>query len=263
MNASMLLPVLGGSIATLAGLYFIWRGKREWITPVLSLAGFLFGFASLNYQLKRQYQNTIEANRIQAEARLKLDVYKEILARIELVRKPIVRLIRAESSLAELERHCPVGQTYRLEARSHPVFQCLAFYQVAVDIAENSVLLKDTLFYYQQALPRNLEPLKDALSETSHLLLEECSSFVATFRHVSGNEMPDSIDYNPSETQLQALRPLAASVAASASEVHGAITDLQVECQNFLLGTIFIGKGIPRRLTNVKFELVGCRKEGD
>ena len=67
---------------------------QSWLKPtaVVSLLGLIGGFGLLLWQLGKQHRNTLEAHRRQAQAQLRLDIYKEIAARIEATRRPLVLL---------------------------------------------------------------------------------------------------------------------------------------------------------------------------
>ena len=82
-------------IAFLYVIYWYTSGTlQQWLepAPVLSVIGLIIGFILLSWQLDRQNLNTMEANRRQAQDKLRLEIYEEIAQRIEVAGKPIAEL---------------------------------------------------------------------------------------------------------------------------------------------------------------------------
>jgi hypothetical protein len=234
---------------------------KDWIapTPILSLTGLIIGFLMLSYQLERQHQNTVESNRLEAEARLKLDVYREILARIEVCRKPLIQLMRAPHVYKELEKGYK-DKDFASTLADDPLTRCMALSQLADEVTNNTIPLTDTLFYYQQALPKDLEKLKSVLSLRCHDLEETVSDFVREL--TPSGKADSSVTVSVVLTKnSEKMHSLSECIQKAAGEVHGAIEDLRVECQNFLLDSVFPGKGTPKRFKGVlKIEVLGMQK---
>ena len=83
-----------------------WLGGswKDWFhpTPVISLLGLVGGFGALLWQLEVQHLNLLESNRKQSQDNLKLDIYREIAARIEATSKS-GEIILSQSTKSRVE----------------------------------------------------------------------------------------------------------------------------------------------------------------
>ena len=93
-------------------LAFIEGGWRQWIAPqtVVSVAVFIIGFTLLHWQLERQHENTLEAQRLQAENKLKLAIYDKVAERMDVATAHIYALTTKPSSFLDHLRAVQSGR---------------------------------------------------------------------------------------------------------------------------------------------------------
>jgi hypothetical protein len=211
------------------------RGYAAWVAPqpILSVATLIAGLIVLSWQLGRQHQNTLEANRRATQDRLRLDVYKEIGDRITATTAPVGRLgFLPTAFVGELivRRNFGAASGYRF-----------ARFQAASQRASASVIaLVAVLEVYEIALPE-FKVFRKALADANR----QVGVAVGDFLSVAGPFF-EPHRWPPSEAESAEMARLAELVQGAGINVHGVVWDLRVSAQNRLLG-LFPGQPVPDR----------------
>ena len=159
-----------------------WLGGswKDWFhpTPVISLLGLVGGFGALLWQLEVQHLNLLESNRKQSQDNLKLDIYREIAARIEATYPPF-----AEASTApllfmiELKRFREYNPSGRPGAAIPETKYTFRYFQDVENAATNSVLgLVSVISVYEMAM-QEFEVFRKQFSRQMESFQKLISSF--------------------------------------------------------------------------------------
>jgi len=231
-------------VAAFAWLDLGGEGRVAWMRSqtVLSVAGLIVGFIVLSWQLKRQHWNTLENNRRQSQDRLKVELYSKIADRIEATAFPL-RDLAPLPSLFIHELRVRVNATDG-GARESSIFPQI---EKSHEAATQSIT----------ALISVLETYAIAMSESAgfrrrlKLGLLEIDIELSAFRDVAwqfvASHGSPALRWPPTTDDFEALSRPAAQTDAAATSLSGVVTDLRVEAQNSLLGSLFPETRVPPR----------------
>jgi len=220
---------------------------KSWLTPqpILALLGLIVGFIALSWQLEMQHQNTLEANRKQAQDRLRLEIYQQVAVRIEATTAPLSSLANLPFAFeVELKRRVGTTVGRKPNRRSEYSFRIL---QEAVKRVHDAVIkLIAILEIYEIVMPE-FAIFRRRLSEQLSSLRDNFGKFVseAVWFTESGSLGP--IKWPPTAADFKLLEELGRPVSEISMDLTGSIWDLRVEAQNYLLGGIFPERRVPTR----------------
>ena len=231
----------------------IWLGGswEDWFqpTPVISLLGLVGGFGALLWQLEVQHLNLLEANRKQSQDNLKLDIYKEIAARIETTYPPF-----AEASTApllfmiELKRFRDYNPSGRPGTAMPETKYTFRYFQDVEKSATDSILgLVSILSVYEIAM-REFEVFRMQFSRQTESFQKSISSFALEASFYSRKDEVGPLKWPPTDDDLQRLDEMGKAAISAATGLTGTVEDLRVESQNILMGALSPGwKAKPRK----------------
>lgn len=234
--------LLAFGVFVFADLYVLNRSWDSWIspTPVISLFGLIFGFIILHWQLQEQHLNMIEANRVQAQNGLRVEIYKEIATRIELADPHFSTLVVLPSIFMSELRH---RMTQAVPRESQYTFARI--HQDLKGSQDAIITLLKSLESYEIAMPEFVifrerfgKMLRDLMSPLSELSLK--ASLLTSPKY-------STIEWPPSPEAISQLEALTAKVIAIGHDLSGLTMDLRVAAQNYLLGTIFPNRQVRPR----------------
>ena len=229
------------TVAVVGGL--VWfdvngRGIRAWLDPqpILSVATLIIGIMMLGWQLATQHQNTVAANRRQAQDRLKLDIYGEIAKRIEATSAPLTNLALTPTAF--------VGELAIRGIR--PSRYHFSDLQVVSQEASNAIsALGSVLELYEIVMPE--------FAVFRRRLRESFQGARVGFGDFLNLALPilawpsQGVPALPTEADTEELSRLARITQAEAVTVSAIISDLRRAAQNYLLGGLFPGRHVPER----------------
>jgi hypothetical protein len=225
-------------LAIVADIVWLTRrsdGIRPWLAPqpVLSAAALILGFILLTWQLETQHRNTLEANRKQAQDRLKLDIFKEIAERIEATSVP----------LAEL-REVPTGFLGELVLRTRS--RVASHYQSALqtvskEASDSVVRLMSIMETYEIAMPE-FKVFRKQLADS----LRQAQRAFGDFAFLA---FPLALPHtNPIVVENEdELSRLATITERATWDLTILIVDLRVAAQAYLLGGLFPDHRVPEQ----------------
>lgn len=214
----------------------------SWIspTPVVSLFGLIFGFIILQWQLQEQHLNMIEANRVQAQDGLRVDIYKEIATRIESA-DPHFSTLVVLPSIFMIELRHRMSQAVPRESQ-HSIASIQQDLKGSQDVI---ITLMKSLESYEIAMPefvifreqfgKMLRGLIPALSEWSLK-----ASLLASPKY-------NAIEWPPNLETISQFEALSTNIVAIGHDLSGLTMDLRVAAQNYLLGKIFPNRQVRPR----------------
>lgn len=233
-------------LALVGGLMWLDTDRQRWLAPqpILSLVGFIIGFLFLSWQLDRQHRNTLEANRRQAQDRLKLDLYDKVAERIEATTAPLVEIgglptafvgeliVRnsVRANLQEVPRSTYFSQLQRQQAAASRSITAL------MSALETYAIVMPEFSVFQKRLGDALRGISVAVGDFHEAALQ-----------FAGSENAAPIKWPPSREDSQLLDGLASAVMRAALDAAAVVSDLRVEAQNYLLGDLF-GRKVPPRV---------------
>ena len=227
----------------------IWFDKEHarWFDPqpVSAVVGLVIGFLLLSWQLDRQHQNALDANRRQAQDRLRLDLYDKIAERIESASASQVEVGGLPTAfMGELIVRLSVWSNNQQEIPRSTYFPHLLEKQAT---ASQSVLaLMSALETYAIVMPE-FSIFRGRLGDALRVLSTAIGDFHQAALPFAGSANASPIKWPPSGADKTILDGLAASVMRASVEVAAVVSDLRVEAQNYLLGDLF-GRKVPRRV---------------
>lgn len=236
----VLLFVLG--VIIFVNLNFLEGTWGDWIqpTPIVSLFGLVFGFLLLHWQLKEQYANTLEADRVQAQDRIRVDIYREIATRIEsagphfarLITLPLVFMIELKYRIA---RPMPPESQFSFESMHETLNRSSEAIITFLTSLESYEIVMPEFIVFRKQFGSKLQDLNSPLSE-----FIQSAGLLASPKRLAIKWPPDSEDI----TKLEAL---VTEVSEIGHDLQGLTMDLRVDAQNYLLGDIFPNRRVPPR----------------
>lgn len=211
-------------------------GFRSWLRPepILSAAALVLGFILLSWQLNRQHVNALEANRREAQDKLRLDIFNTIAARIEATNAPLTYVGSLPTGF--------VGELVIRERTGAPSRHGFDDFQRASKQASDSVIaLMAILELYEIVMPEFVV-FRKRLAE----VLQRVSVASGDFLQLAGGYLGPLAGAPPPE-HTKELSRLASATQAASIAVSGVVWDLRVEAQNHLLGGLFPGRRVPPR----------------
>ena len=220
----------------------------SWLEPevILSVLGPIISVIVLGWQLEKQHQNTLEANRREAQERLKLDIFNEIAKRIEATSVPLTNLTLTPAAfVGELEIRRQMAPDRQFGALSRDQFSELQ--AVAQRASDSVTALVSVLEIYEIVIPEFFV-LRFRLVESSRQATVAFGDFslqAAAFLEADGRA---SLNWPPTAEDSAQLSRLATIAEAAAFRITGIVDDLRVPAQNYLLGGLFPGRRVPERI---------------
>ncbi len=212
-------------------------------TPILSLVGFIVGFSVISWQLEQQHRNTLEANRRQAQNKLKLDIYKEIASRIEATSQPL-----AELEIIPLLLLVHLRRVRSFDRNTVPAsvysFQYLS--DAHTIVSDTVIRLMSVLELYEIVMPE-FKVFREKLSGQLNTLRNGFFEFNREAPLYLKTDTWGPIKWPPTDSQIEELDSLGKKVSAPCYDITGIIFDLRVAAQNYLLGELFPGKKATQR----------------
>lgn len=234
--------LLAFGVFVFVDLYVLNGSWDSWIspTPVVSLFGLIFGFIILHWQLQEQHLNMIEANRVQVQDGLRVDIYKEIATRIESADPHFSTLVVLPSIFMIELRH---RMTQAVPRESQHTFVSI---QKDLKGSQDAIItLLKSLESYEIAMPEFVifreqfgKMLRDLMPPLSELSLK--ASLLASPTY-------STIEWPPSSEAVSQLEALTTKVIAIGHDLSGLTMDLRIAAQNYLLGTIFPNRQVRPR----------------
>ena len=223
-------------LAILADIVWFTRrpdGIRPWLAPqpILSAAALILGFILLTWQLETQHRKTLEANRRQAQDRLKLDIFKEIAERIEATSVPLTELREVPTAfLGELA----------LRKRSRVASHYQSTLQTVSKEASDSVIrLMSIMETYEIATPE-FKVFRKQLADSLRRAQIAFGDFALLALPLALPHTNPIVVENEDE-----LSRLATITERATWDLTILIVDLRVAAQNYLLGGLFPDHRVP------------------
>ncbi len=234
--------LLAFGIFVFADLTLLNGSWDDWISPapVVSLFGLIFGFIILHWQLQEQHLNMIEANRVQAQDHLRVDIYKEIATRIETADPHFSTLVVLPSIFMIELRH---RMTQAVPRESQYSFASI---QQALKGSQDAIItLMKSLESYESAMPEFVifreqfsKMLRDLMTPLSEFNLK--ASLFASPQY-------NAIEWPPNSEAVSQLEALSSKLTAIGYDLSGLTMDLRIAAQNYLLGAIFPNRRVRPR----------------
>lgn len=242
--------LLAIAVCAFAILAYIFHGVgggkwTDWFEPraVLSLLGMVVGFLYLHWQLELQNENTLNANRKQAEAKLRLEIYEKIANRLEATRVPLARFTNSPRFFVMgLKSLNAFG--YRpgdIPESSFPKHDLLTILE---DVSDAIISLIAVIENYEVALS-DFGVFKKKLSDQLAFATTEASQFsFNTLSYVKKDGFGPAQwppDFPPLDEAVE-------TITEAGIDLMGTVEDLRVEALNHLVSPLFPGqKAHPRR----------------
>jgi hypothetical protein len=214
------------------------QGIRSWLAPqpILSVVSLIIGFVLLSWQLDRQHRNALEANRRQAQDRLKLDLYDKIAERIEATSAPLTEVgLLPTAFVGELTVRLVVWSKHQ-EIPKSTRFPQLQTQQAAA--SRSIVALMSALETYAIVMPK-FSVFRERLGEALRGLSSAVGDFHQAALPFAGSESAGPIRWPPTRDESQAVSGLADAVVRAFVNASAVVSDLRVEAQNYLLSGLF------------------------
>jgi hypothetical protein len=226
------------------------EGWRSWLKPqpVLSVVTLVVGFIVLGWQLRRQHENTLAANRRQSQDRLKLDLFTELAKRIEATRVPITHSGMTPTAV--------VGElSIRLQISGRSSHTPASLGALAVDADASVFALMAMLETHEIVMPEFLV-FRTKLAEAARALRVALGDFASlALPFVAVGKDGTALRWPPNDAEMNELSRFAGIAQRAGFDVGAVIHDLRVEAQNYLLGDLF-GRQLPeRKPTDPSFEV--------
>lgn len=232
----VVVMVVTSAVALLVWLDLGAVGSRSWLRaePILSAAALVIGFVLISWQLDRQHANTLEANRREAQDKLRLDIYSVIAARIEATNVPLTHVgMLPTAFVGELTIREQTGA-----ASSHTFDD---FQRASMAASSSVIALMAVLELYEIVIPEFA-----IFREKIAAAWRSVSVASGDFLHLAGSHLGPFPGEPPSE-HVRELSRLASVTQAASIAASGVVWDLRVEAQNYLLGGLFPGRRVPPR----------------
>jgi hypothetical protein len=214
---------------------------RQWLAPqpVLSLAGLVVGFIVLSWQLERQHNNALEANRRQSQDRLKVDLYTEIAERIEATGTPLVEIGGLPTAF--------VGELIvrgAFERGQVPRSNYFPHLRAKQNAAFHSILSLMWILETHEIVMPEFAVFRQRLAQGNNTISVALNDFAAAALQFSG---PAPLRWPPTDDERKTLSSLADSASRATFALSAVVWDLRVEAQNHLLGGLFPSRRVPAR----------------
>jgi hypothetical protein len=236
-----LLAVVAAGLGGLIWLDVNGEGWHSWLKPqpVLSAVTLIVGFVVLSWQLRRQHQNALDANRQQSQDRMRLDLYHEIAKRIEAASNPLV--------VAGMTPTAVAGElTIRLQHPMPSSYSSSQLHEMSIAASNAATDLLRVLETYEIALPE-FRVFRRELADADRKLRVALGDFVPLaipFITFSGSGAP--LRWPPTQDEIDEISRLAGVALRAGLDVTAVIHDLRRDAQNYLLGDLF-GRQLPKR----------------
>ncbi len=228
------LTLLIPSIVFLHVQFF--NGKIEtWFepTPIMSVVGLVIGFLIVSWQLDRQHRNTLEANRLQAQNQLKLEIYKEIARPTEATGQPLAELANMPTFFViELKHRTRIPMPLLPSRYSFDKLQDLR-----IRCSDSVIRLMTTLENYEIALP-GFAVFSKKLGNASASLNKPFEEFIS-LASVYADPKISAVQWPPSADDIKQMEKLGGTISELAWTLTLTVEDLRKAAQNFLLGKLF------------------------
>lgn len=243
----IVVVVLLAAVGLLIWLDLDGGGFRSWLAPqaILSMLTLIVGFIVLGWQLQRQHRNAIEANRRQAQDRLKLELYSKIAERIEATSIPFAELtVLPVAFVGELilRKNATSDRTTVPKSRH---FEQLRQQQEAASRSVTALI--SALETHAIAMPE-FGVFRERLAEALRAVDVAVNDFAHAAFPLAGSYSVAPMRWPPTEEESKVLSQLANSAQGASVLLTGVVWDLRVEAQNYLLGGLFPGRKVPPRV---------------
>lgn len=242
--------ILAGAVFAYAVLALMFHdvggGKwTDWFEPraVLSLLGMVVGFLFLHWQLEKQNENTLRANRKQAADKLRLEIYEKIANRIEATHVPLSKLSNSPGFFV-MRLKLLNGLEDRPGDIPESSFPKHNFLTISNDVTDAILSLIAVINSYEVALS-DFGIFKKKLSEQMSLATTEISKFsYDTLSYIKMDGFGPAV-WPPDFPHLDIA---AETITLMGIDLMGTVEDLRVEAMNHLVSPLFDGKkATPRR----------------
>ncbi len=244
---SLWVVALVAGVGDLVWLDLDGRGFRSWFAPqpILSLVTLIVGFIVLSWQLERQHDNAVEANRRQSQDRLKLELYNKIAERIEATSVPLMEVALLPTTfVGELA----VRRSASADRKTVPKSKYFWQLEEKHEAASRSITALMSILETHTIVMPEFASFRERLAEALRAVNVAVNDFRQAAFQFAGSPNMAPIRWPPSDDESTMLSQLAASAEWAGVSLTGVVSDLRVEAQNYLLGGLFPGREVPPRV---------------
>lgn len=229
-----------------------------WVTPLIYAAGIVLGLVGLGWQLRRQHQTAIDAQREQIREQLRLEIYHEIAAKNQTCSSALTQF-GMDIFLFPLSLKQRMRMYSQFKRDPGPgVHTAERFSTGQARTSEGVIDVMSVLEKYEIALP-GFHIFKEKLSKLSDDLREGYSKFHEKIALIISHELLSEAGippWFPNEKGLDELSDMASKLHGIEVGMQGVLWDLRVEAQNNLLSNLFKDRVPPRKPGDTQVEVL-------